>query len=62
MASGIELGVEICQRVKKVTGSPSSFGVTSTGPYGGVIWITGFPSMAELQRAGEALNGDADVV
>lgn len=62
MASGIELGVEICQKVKKITACPCSFGVASTGPYGGVLWFTGFASMAELQRSEEALNGDADFV
>lgn len=62
MASGIELGVEIAQQVKKTTGCPCSFGVTATGPYGGVVWITGYDSIEQLQRAEEAITADAGFI
>jgi len=60
MASGIELGIEIAQRAKAVTGCPSSFGVAGTGPYGGVVWITGCDSIEQLQHAQEAIASDTD--
>lgn len=62
LASGLEIGAEIAQRAKAITGSRCSFGVSSTGTYGGVCWITGHDSIEGLQRAGEAINADADFV
>ena len=59
-ARGIEVGVEIAQRAKAVTGRPTSFGVTLTGPYGGVEWISVFDSVQDLQQANEALAADTD--
>jgi hypothetical protein len=58
MTRGIELGVEIAQRVKKTTGRPTSFGVTATGTYGGVEWISVHDSIEQLQAAEEALSAD----
>jgi hypothetical protein len=55
---GVELGVDIAQRVKKITGRPTSFGVVSTGAYGGCEWITLFDSIDELQKADAALAAD----
>lgn len=57
---GIELGVEIAQRAKKVTGCPCSFGVAGSGPYGGVVWITGYSSIEELEQANQTIAADAD--
>ncbi len=62
LASGIEVGAEIAQRAKAITGRPTSFGVASTGPYGGVVWFTGCESIEQLQRAEEATNADAAFV
>lgn len=56
---GIELGVDIAQRAKKITGRPTSFGVVSTGPYGGVEWISLYDSVDELQKADAAIAADA---
>jgi hypothetical protein len=58
-ARGIEVGVEIAQRAKAVTGRPTSFGVALTGPYGGIEWISVFDSVQDLQQANEALAADA---
>jgi len=57
---GIELGVEIAQRVKKITGNPTSFAVATTGQYGGVEWISVFESIEQLQAADAALAVDEE--
>ncbi|HXW38728.1 MAG TPA: hypothetical protein VEJ44_03455 [Acidimicrobiales bacterium] len=60
LASGIETGVEIAQKAKAIGGLPVSFLVGSTGPYGGVGWITSADSIDELQAAAEKVNASAD--
>jgi hypothetical protein len=57
---GVELGVEIAQRVEKVTGLPGLFGTAATGNYGAVGWITGYGDVNEMERAQAALAADAD--
>jgi hypothetical protein len=52
---GMELGVEIAQRATKVTGIPTAFLADTTGNYGGVRWITGYDTIAQLQSAGETI-------
>ena len=56
---GIELGVEIAQRVEKTTGRPTLFATGATGNYGGVAWFTGYANVAEMERATQAINDDA---
>ncbi len=58
VARGMELGVEIAQRVTKITGLPSLFGSGTTGPYGSVAWLTGYADVQELERATGALGAD----
>jgi len=55
---GIEVGVEIAQRAKKITGRPTSFGVAETGVYGGVGWIVLYDSVDQVQAASQALAAD----
>jgi hypothetical protein len=57
-AKGIELGVEIAQRAKKITGRPTSFGASQTGVYGAVGWIALYDSVDQVQKAEEALAAD----
>jgi hypothetical protein len=59
-ASAVQLGVEIAQAVKKATGSPTSFALASTGPYGGVAWFTVFDSLDQMQKAEQDLAADAE--
>jgi hypothetical protein len=58
--AGIELGVEIAQRVKQITGLPGSFAVGVTGNYGEVMWVSLAETIQQLQAANETLNNDAD--
>jgi hypothetical protein len=60
LARGIALGVEIAQMAEKITGSPTLFANSVTGPYGGVGWFTGFESIQALQAQQEALAADAE--
>ena len=52
---GIEIGIEIAQTAKKLSGAPTSFSVASTGTYGAVAWHTAFDSITDLQRGQQAL-------
>jgi hypothetical protein len=57
-AAGTELGVDIAQRVKKITGRPTSFAVAVTGVYGQVSWMSLAENINQLQAAQEAIAGD----
>ena len=58
VARGIELGVEIAQRVEKATGLPGLFATAMTGPYGAVSWVTGYADIREMERTQQALAAD----
>jgi hypothetical protein len=60
MVSGIELGVELAQMVKKITGRPTSFAVSVTGDYGAVMWVSMAETIQQLQASIEALNSDTN--
>ena len=57
-SKGVELGVEIAQRAKKITGRPTSFGALQTGVYGAIEWIVLYDSVDQAQKADEALASD----
>jgi hypothetical protein len=60
MIRGMELGVETAQRAGAITGCPTSFGISATGIYGAVEWVTVYASIEQLQTGQEALNADAE--
>jgi hypothetical protein len=60
MVAGIELGVELAQKAKKITGRPTSFAVSVTGDYGAVMWVSMAETIQQLQASIEALNSDTD--
>jgi len=57
---GIEVGVEIAQRAKAITGQATSFGASQTGVYGEVGWIVLYDSVEQLQSANEKLNANVE--
>jgi hypothetical protein len=61
-ATGVALGVELAQRVKSITGRPTSFGASVTGPYGQVAFFVLSDTIDQVQAANEALAADADWV
>ncbi len=55
---GAEVGIEIAKRAEAAGGAATAFGIAMSGAYGTVQWLTGYESVAELQRAESAVNGD----
>jgi hypothetical protein len=58
LTEGMTTGVEIAQRAEKVSGVPTMFVANVTGVYGGVGWISGYPSAAALEAAQQAIASD----
>lgn len=58
LAKGMAVGVDIAQHAEKITGVPSLFLVAETGPYGSVMWMSGFESVRELETSQHALAAD----
>ena len=56
---GIEVGIEIATRAEAAGGAATAFGICTSGAYGCVQWLTGYESVAEMQRAEAAVNGDS---
>lgn len=57
---GIAAGAELAQKGTALGGLPTAFLVTTTGTYGGVAWITPAPSLAELERSEQSVNGNPE--
>ncbi len=60
MAAGVALGVELAQQLKAITGRPTSFGTSVTGPFGAVAFFILSETIEQVQAANEALAADAD--
>jgi hypothetical protein len=52
------LGAQIAERATQVTGVPTIFARSLSGPYGGVGWLTGHEDIAGVERASDALASD----
>lgn len=61
-AHGVAAGIEIAQRVERITGNVTVFAMDATGNYGGVAWLTGTAGISELQAAEEKINADLSFV
>lgn len=61
-ATGVALGVELAQRIKAITGRPTSFGTSVTGRFGEVAFFMLSDTIEQVQAASEALAADADWV
>jgi len=46
------------QHGETITGIPSMFGRALTGPYGSVGWLTGYESLAQMEKANDAQAAD----
>jgi hypothetical protein len=58
LTKGIELGVEIAQRVEKTAGLPTMFVTGTTGVYGAVGWVSGYADIKEFEAAQQKLAAD----
>jgi hypothetical protein len=51
-------GVELAEAAAKVTGRPTMFVRSVTGPYGGVGWLTGHGTIADVEAGQDAMAAD----
>jgi hypothetical protein len=58
LQKGIGAGLAIAEKATELGGLPTAFLAASTGVYGGVAWITAAPSLAKLEEAEQAVNGN----
>jgi hypothetical protein len=58
-AKAVEWGIGVAAHAEKVMGSPVGFFMDAFGPFGGVRWIGGAPSLAEAEASQAALEADA---
>jgi hypothetical protein len=58
----VGLGVEIAQKEEAITGLPAMFLRSTTGPYGGVAWLTGYESITAMEKADAAVSADPSFV
>lgn len=58
LARAMGAGVEIAQKSEAITGLPSLFVRSVTGPFGSVGWLTGYDSAATMEKAEAALAAD----
>jgi len=54
----IGVGIQLVDLGQKITGIPSIFVRALTGPYGSVGWLTGYESLAEMEKATAAQAAD----
>ena len=53
-----EIGRIIAERASKITGENTLFLRGMTGPYGGIGWLTGYDTIADMEKAQDALAAD----
>jgi hypothetical protein len=58
LGKGLEVGVKIAEAASRITGARTAFGVSATGDYGGVAWVTGFEDVRAMEAANTALGAD----
>jgi len=58
LTNAITSGIAIAEFATRVGGQNTGFLVNTTGPYGGVAWITGSPDIATVDTSGAALMAD----
>ncbi len=59
-SDAIGWGIEMAQLVEQVSGAPTMFLVDSYGTFGQVTWLSGAADMAAADKAGQAINADAE--
>jgi hypothetical protein len=62
MAQALTAGVAIARQAQAITGRPTLFARSVTGPPGGVGWLTGYEDIATLEKAASALAGDPSLL
>ena len=57
---GVELGVQIAQKATEISGIPTAFLMDTTGPYGGVNWISVAPDIQAVEAGNAAIFGSEE--
>jgi hypothetical protein len=60
LSDAIASGIEIADHATRVSGMSTLFVVNSTGPYGGVAWLTGSPDIETVEAGESALMADPE--
>jgi hypothetical protein len=55
-------GLELAAAATEISGLTTIFGVTSTGPYGGLVWFTGATDIASFEAGQDKINADPKFV
>lgn len=58
--AGVQLGVEVADKIHAMTGCATMFGASLTGAYGEVGWIALCDSIEDVQHLGESASADAE--
>jgi hypothetical protein len=58
IARAMGKGIEIADKAASITGLPTMFVRSMSGPYGGVGWLTGYDDLAQYEKAQQALAED----
>ena len=58
----IGVGIQLVEHGEAITGIPSMFVRALTGPYGSVGWLTGYESLAEMEKANDAQAADPNML
>lgn len=58
LGTAVASGVEIAEHADRVAGTNTLFLVNSTGPYGGVAWVTGYDDIGGVEAGEAALMAD----
>jgi hypothetical protein len=58
VGAAVQHGLAIAESATKIGGLTTVFAMATNGPYGGVSWFTGAPTIAALEAAFNAINGD----
>ncbi len=58
IGDAINHGLELAAAATEISGLTTLFGVGSTGPYGGLGWLTGAPDIATFEDAQNRINAD----
>ena len=58
MSDAISNGIEISEVASRVTGLTTLFGVSLSGMYGGVAWVTGAPDLGTVETANASLQAN----
>lgn len=58
LSAAMAAGVEFAELASKITAPPTIFGVSRTGLYGGVVWLSAGETLGELEQGEAALAAD----